>query len=471
MPPITWRNIDAPDFTGAANIMKQGNESLQQGVAGLQRLAAGVRDNQIANVDTQAQRTTDQLLQTIRGARTMDQQQALLQQLDPEVLRQRYGAGVDINAVQRGLSDQVQTIRTNEANDFKYGQDLQVRADAPKLQAFDRQLAEAKTSDQILNTPLPTDLNDVTAARSRLGEAYTQLRNREKIQLADNLDARTTQLQNLGTQAITTAQDPADVVRTLQAGGAKLNLPPQVIAAATENALTNLKTASTPSEAQKGEVGQFFGNYNASLTAEEQAIQRAKDESKRRNPATAEYSQMGEVERNMTQGDALKLLPGWDNNKTSWWDNPSAATGEQLRNDYVLPELRKFEKETGQATPGWMIAKAAKITGEANAYSFQQETNPTAFMENLRAVYKQYQQEQDGITKDQTTTAIRETLLNEAKQRQISAQQETGRLLEQLNRARVQGNTSQQKNLEARLRELSQGFQQPYQYNPQANKK
>ena len=145
MPPITWRNIDAPDMSGTAGILYQGNNAVQQGVLGLQQLAAGVRNNQIANVDNQTARNTDQLLQTIRATPTLEQQQALTQQLTPQALQQQYGAMVDGSQVQRALQDQVQTIRTNEADTFRYEQDQRDRADNPLLRTLDQTLSGAAT--------------------------------------------------------------------------------------------------------------------------------------------------------------------------------------------------------------------------------------------------------------------------------------------------------------------------------------
>lgn len=471
MPPITWRNIDAPDMSGTAAILNQGNNAVQQGVLGLQQLAAGVRNNQIANVDNQTARNTDQLLQTIRATPTLEQQQALTQQLTPQALQQQYGAMVDGSQVQRALQDQVQTIRTNEADTFRYEQDQRDRADNPLLRTLDQTLSGAATSNDILNTPIPEGINNAAAARTRINDAYTTQRNKEKLLAEDNLAARTMQMQKVITDAFATGKSKEDVQATAIGAGQQLELPAQTVIGMVEAAGQGYDVLATPTTTKTKELNQFFSNYDNSLKQEAAAIDQLTKEQLRRNPATAEYSQMQEAEKNISQGDALKLLPGWDNDGTTWWDNSTGATGAQLRDDYIMPNLRKFEEEIGQTVPGWMVAKAAKISGPANTLSFEDETNSETFDANLRMVYKQYQQEQDGITKDQNNVSVRQRLLEDARQQQSNARQQSEALLEQLKRASVQGNTKEQAAIEAQLRTLSQRFTQPYRYTSPAAKK
>ena len=469
MPPITWRNIDAPDMAGTAGILNQGNNAVQQGVLGLQQLAAGVRNNQIANVDNQTARNTDQLLQTIRATPTLTQQQALTQQLTPQALQQQYGAMVDGSQVQRALQDQVQTIRTNEADTFRYEQDQRDRADNPLLRTLDQTLSSAATSNDILNTPIPEGINNAAAARTRINDAYTTQRNKEKLLAEDNLAARTMQMQKVITDAFATGKSKEDVQATAIGAGQWLELPAQTVIAMVEAAGQGYDVLATPTATKTKELNQFFSNYDNSLKQEAAAIDQLTKEQLRRNPATAEYSQMQEAEKNLTQGNALEGIPGWNQND-SWFDTDSSASGEPLRTR-VQTNLQAFEKEVGQPIPGWMIAKAGKMTGVKEGPLTDNQVNSVEFDKNLRNVFTQYQKEQDGITKDQNNVSVRQRLLEDARQQQSNARQQSEALLEQLKRASVQGNTKEQAAIEAQLRTLSQSFTQPYRYTPPAAKK
>ena len=469
MPPITWRNIDAPDMAGTAGILYQGNNAVQQGVLGLQQLAAGVRNNQIANVDNQTARNTDQLLQTIRATPTLTQQQALTQQLTPQALQQQYGAMVDGSQVQRALQDQVQTIRTNEADTFRYEQDQLDRADNPRLRTLDQTLSSAATSNDILNTPIPEGINNAAAARTRINDAYTAQRNKEKLLAEDNLAARTMQMQKVITDAFATGKSKEDVQATAIGAGQQLELPAQTVIGMVEAAGQGYDVLATPTATKTKELNQFFSNYDNSLKQEAAAIDQLTKEQLRRNPATAEYSQMQEAEKNLTQGNALEGIPGWNQND-SWFDTDSSASGEPLRTR-VQTNLQAFEKEVGQPIPGWMIAKAGKMTGVKEGPLTDNQVNSVEFDKNLRNVFTQYQKEQDGITRDQNNVSVRQRLLEDARQQQSNARQQSEALLEQLKRASVQGNTKEQAAIEAQLRTLSQRFTQPYRYTPPAAKK
>lgn len=469
MPPITWRNIDAPDMAGTAGILYQGNNAVQQGVLGLQQLAAGVRNNQIANVDNQTARNTDQLLQTIRATPTLTQQQALTQQLTPQALQQQYGAMVDGSQVQRALQDQVQTIRTNEADTFRYEQDQLDRADNPLLRTLDQTLSGAATSNDILNTPIPEGINNAAAARTRINDAYTAQRNKEKLLAEDNLAARTMQMQKVITDAFATGKSKEDVQATAIGAGQQLELPAQTVIGMVEAAGQGYDVLATPTATKTKELNQFFSNYDNSLKQEATAIDQLTKEQLRRNPATAEYSQMQEAEKNLTQGNALEGIPGWNQND-SWFDTDSSASGEPLRTR-VHTNLQAFEKEVGQPITGWMIAKAGKMTGVKEGPLTDNQVNSVEFDKNLRNVFTQYQKEQDGITRDQNNVSVRQRLLEDARQQQSNARQQSEALLEQLKRASVQGNTKEQAAIEAQLRTLSQRFTQPYRYTPPAAKK
>lgn len=469
MPPITWRNVDAPDMSGTAAILNQGNNALQQGITGLQQLALGVRNNQIANVDNQTARNTDQLLQTIRATATLPQQQQLTQQLTPAALQQQYGAMVDGSQVQRALQDQVQTIRTNEADTFAYEQAERNRADDPRLRALDQTLSSAADSNAILNTPIPEGINNAAAARTRINDAYTTQRNKEKLLAEDNLAARTMQMQKVITDAFATGKSKEDVQATAIGAGQQLELPAQTVIGMVEAAGQGYDVLATPTATKTKELNQFFSNYDNSLKQEAAAIDQLTKEQLRRNPATAEYSQMQEAEKNLTQGNALEGIPGWNQND-SWFDTDSSASGEPLRTR-VHTNLQAFEKEIGQPIPGWMIAKAGKMTGVKEGPLTDNQVNSVEFDKNLRNVFTQYQKEQDGITKDQNNVSVRQRLLEDARQQQSNARQQSEALLEQLKRASVQGNTKEQAAIEAQLRTLSQSFTQPYRYTPPAAKK
>ena len=54
--PITWRNVDAPDLSGTAQIMGQGNSALTNGLAALQQTAQDIGKT---NIDVEEYLTED----------------------------------------------------------------------------------------------------------------------------------------------------------------------------------------------------------------------------------------------------------------------------------------------------------------------------------------------------------------------------------------------------------------------------
>lgn len=110
MAALTWRNVDAPDLSGAIRTLSDSNASLQNAFSGaglaLKDWGRGVRDANTGNIE----------LALAKFGTNADLQAAVQQGLlDPNALRETYG-NFDASAIARYQNDLANSLQTREVN-------------------------------------------------------------------------------------------------------------------------------------------------------------------------------------------------------------------------------------------------------------------------------------------------------------------------------------------------------------------
>lgn len=130
MNPITFRNVNAPSFSGLSQGLASGADSFNRGISTLSNLAG--------NIDTeQRKKATDDVLNSIRGIDTIAGLDAARESGAFDNLDRR----VDSNAVSSALRGQTGTIRDNLTSQFNFDRTQERQADLPGQRAIS--LAEA----------------------------------------------------------------------------------------------------------------------------------------------------------------------------------------------------------------------------------------------------------------------------------------------------------------------------------------
>lgn len=160
--PITWRNVDAPDFAVASDLLTRAGQQAQSVVSGLQDMVG----------DVQERRDSNRALQIANNTR--DARSALLQQFqnDPlaldEAIRtgavdqqlQQYGGLVDRNQF---TPEALQSLRNNlieSANQRQTFTDQQLRRDQAPIR---EQIADARIRGDIATVRALTQAHDLGA--------------------------------------------------------------------------------------------------------------------------------------------------------------------------------------------------------------------------------------------------------------------------------------------------------------------
>lgn len=149
--PITWRNVNGPDLTGAAAILGRSQDNFQNMFSGLQNVMDTARNTQIANQENQVNLNTDRFEQMLRERyRSPEELQAARQSGELDALRQQFGEyGLD---TERTGAEAIDTLVTG----------LQSRARA------DQEYADYQRG---LNNREAREAHDVAIAEGRFDDA------------------------------------------------------------------------------------------------------------------------------------------------------------------------------------------------------------------------------------------------------------------------------------------------------------
>jgi hypothetical protein len=98
MPPITWRNVDAPDLRGASQILGQAQNSLNAALDAFGRPIQMLEATEAKNWQAQKEVNTDQFLQRLQQFKTPEDLAAAQQSGALQQLRDGFGAQIDMKA-------------------------------------------------------------------------------------------------------------------------------------------------------------------------------------------------------------------------------------------------------------------------------------------------------------------------------------------------------------------------------------
>jgi hypothetical protein len=129
MPPITWKNVNAPSSQGASRILEAAGRSANTGVNQLTGLAREMGNINTANQNNQNAINTESVLGQIAGLNSVGQVDAAVNAgtFNPDNLV----AGVDKTAVRKALANQPVIIDDRLSKEFAASNRQQLRNDAP----------------------------------------------------------------------------------------------------------------------------------------------------------------------------------------------------------------------------------------------------------------------------------------------------------------------------------------------------
>lgn len=121
MPPITWRNVEAPSFRDAILAGAQAQQSFNSGFDSLNKLVDQETKTNIANWDNTKNNNTQEFLNQLNQYRTPEELQAAQASGALDALRQRYGPQVDQAAIRTAEDGRLSTLQQRSLTgiDFK----------------------------------------------------------------------------------------------------------------------------------------------------------------------------------------------------------------------------------------------------------------------------------------------------------------------------------------------------------------
>lgn len=123
--PITWRNIDAPNFADAFRGVSAAQQALTGGLNTLDRALQQERTTSIANWDNQAKNNTQAFLDELASARTPEELAAKQAQL--AAMKQGFGAQIDSNAARTALDGRGGVLQQRALTRANYEDNLKTR--------------------------------------------------------------------------------------------------------------------------------------------------------------------------------------------------------------------------------------------------------------------------------------------------------------------------------------------------------
>jgi hypothetical protein len=132
--PITWRNINAPDFSNSATLMQTGSQALQGGLDKLTQLGKDYQARQEQAWEKGSERNRDAVISQIMGLKDMDAYNAFGEQL-PGILDQ-YSGQIDRKAVMDAWMKQDNSIRDDAIGTEQYRNMLEAQTAKPIMDRF-----------------------------------------------------------------------------------------------------------------------------------------------------------------------------------------------------------------------------------------------------------------------------------------------------------------------------------------------
>ena len=186
--PITWQNINAPDFTASANMLGQAQKSINGVFTGAQDLFKDMRDIETGNQENQVRLNTNDFEKQLRSRyKTAEELQSARESDEVEQLRGSYGPnGLNTDRTNAAAVDNMVTgLQNRQTSQFNYNQTLRDQTMNPIMEGYKTSLNSIDSSGGIsnINKQYDTVLDEIeanpqldAAAKNSLAKEVYQLR-------------------------------------------------------------------------------------------------------------------------------------------------------------------------------------------------------------------------------------------------------------------------------------------------------
>lgn len=162
---ITWRNVDAPNFTGANLLLRDAGDRISTGFEGFRKVFDENTQNQQKALEQTKDYNTGQFLDRLAGYRDPAALEAAIQRGEINQLRQQFGGMINQDQVRNAVDERGSFLRKDATERMTFENTAQDHKDAPILNGL---LAEARQIDIGDPKQVETQLNQL---EQRLGQS------------------------------------------------------------------------------------------------------------------------------------------------------------------------------------------------------------------------------------------------------------------------------------------------------------
>lgn len=141
---ITWRNVDAPNFTGANLLLRDAGDRISTGFEGFRKVFDENTQSQQKALEQTKNYNTGQFLDRLAGYRDPAALEAAIQSGEINQLRQQFGAMINQDQVRNAVDERGAFLRKDATERMSFENTAQDHKDAPILNGL---LAEARQID------------------------------------------------------------------------------------------------------------------------------------------------------------------------------------------------------------------------------------------------------------------------------------------------------------------------------------
>lgn len=150
MPPITWRNVEAPSFRDAILAGAQAQQSFNSGFDSLNKLVDQESKTNIANWDNTAKNNTEKFYADVASQfKTPEEYQAALKSGLVDQMRQQYGAQIDQAGARKYLEERPTVLMDRLTKEQAYTDAQTERGQREYINGFKQAIAAASTPEEL----------------------------------------------------------------------------------------------------------------------------------------------------------------------------------------------------------------------------------------------------------------------------------------------------------------------------------
>lgn len=226
MPPITWKNVAAPEFSGVSNILDRAGQSVQKGLTGVENILNDEQERLAGNREAEIENNTNAFLDAARSKYTTSEAlQAAEASGELDALRRQFVGSTGIDRTRGGvdaIAGIAEGLETEERSDLQFEQQQADRDYVIGERNRTQQLREKREElDRVIGDRLRNVIarnNERTKAEQlfveeyfegtgidpkKLGDkAYLDQRTPEELQLITNFNNETDQFAPLNFEEI-----------------------------------------------------------------------------------------------------------------------------------------------------------------------------------------------------------------------------------------------------------------------------